>query len=172
MEPLSGEFAAIRAALDVYDPLRDPQQLLLALKREGADWLSQSGDPKALAARLRTLPRLDSADPEVTSLDLNGDTRRDVVVQTHLGGLPVISYVAQEDGGFVGLTLPHGFEEPLLTMESSVRVEEITDEERPETIITYTVQGGSGWTELLYVFWCGEWLTWSGVAGGRITRSR
>ena len=161
LEPVSGEFAAARAALDVYEPPQSPGQAVTALAADVAEWLSQGNDPANLVARLRTLPKLDTLQPKVTPMDLNGDGRQDVVVQTHLMGLPVVACMAQENGRFVGLALPYSFEEALPTTDSGILVQELTGDERPEVVITYTVQGGSGWTELLYV--CG-WIERGGCA--------
>jgi hypothetical protein len=154
LEPTSGVFAAARATLDVYEPPHAPMHAANALVVDMAEWLSQGHDPAGLAAILRTLPKLDAAQPEVTLADLDGDGRSDVVVQTHLMALPVVACLAQEDGRFVGHGLPYVFEESLPTVDSTVSVHELTGDDLPETIVTYAVQGGSGWTELLYVFRC------------------
>lgn len=154
LEPVSGDFAAARATLDVYEPPHAPVHAVTVLALDIAEWLSRGNDPAGLAAILHTLPKLDAVQPEVTLADLNGDGRSDVVVQTHLMGLPVVACLAQEDDRFVGQGLPFVFEEPLPTSDSTVSVHELTGDNLPETVVTYAVQGGSGWTELLYVFRC------------------
>ncbi len=154
LEPLTGEFAALRAALDVYEPPVAPTRAAWALATDVARWLSQGHDPADLSAVLRTLPKLDTCNPQTTLLDLNGDGRRDVVLQPDLMGLPVIAYIAQENGGFAGIPLSDTFGEPTPTMDSGVSVQELTGDLLPETIVTYTVSGGSMGTELLYLFRC------------------
>jgi hypothetical protein len=153
LEPLSGDLAIARAALDVYEPSHDAGEVANYVAGSIAAWLSQGHDPASLAALLRTLPKLDAACPEVTLIDLNGDGRQDVVVQTELLGFPVIACVALEDGRFGGQSLDTVFskESPPI-VDSGFLVRELTGDMQPETIVTYTLQGGSGWTELLSVF--------------------
>lgn len=153
LEPLSGELAIARASLDAYEPPHEAGDMAFRVAGDVARWLSQGNDPTDLEARLRALPKLDAAQPEVTLTDLNGDDRQDVVVQTGLFGFPVIACVALEDGRFGGQSLQPFFAEgtpPI--MDSGFSVQELTGDVQPETVVTYTLQGGSGWSELLNVF--------------------
>jgi tetratricopeptide (TPR) repeat protein len=176
LEPLSGEFAYARAALDVYEPPHDAGDIAFRVAGDVARWLSQGNDPADLAARLRTLPKLDAAQPEVTLTDLNGDDWQDVVVQTGLFGFPVIACMALESGRFGGqaLSLPAFMESPPI-VDRGFLVQELTGDVQPETVVTYTLQGGSGWTELFGVFrwdefgmprtvFCAELVNWAGAS--------
>ncbi|HDQ70817.1 MAG TPA: hypothetical protein ENN19_01835 [Chloroflexi bacterium] len=153
--PLSGDFAAAHAALDVYEAPQVSLGAALALASDAAKWLNHNR-VDGLADVLRELPKLDEAGPNVTSVDLNGDDLPDVVIQTRLMGLPVVACISQTSGRFTGQVLPFGFSEPTPTMDSGVLVDDLTGDARPETIVTYTLSGASGWTELLYVFRCGD----------------
>jgi hypothetical protein len=155
LEPLNDPFAASRTALEAYEPPRGWERVSSAVESDVTRYLSEGNDPARLAASLRKLPKLDAAAvPEVAVIDLNGDELQDVVVQTQLMGLPVIACLARAGSGFVGQLLPPGFDEPLPTMTSSFLVSDLTGDGRPEIVVNHTVQGGSGWTELLYVY---EW---------------
>ncbi len=155
LEPLTGEFAASRSTLDVYEPPLRLDRVAWALARDVARWLSQGHNPADLTALLRTLPKLDAVEPKVIQLDLNGDGRRDVVVQPNLMGLPIIACVAHWGVvEFACIPLPGNFPEPTPTVDSNLSLQELTGDSLPEIIITYTVPGGSMSTELLYIFRC------------------
>ena len=68
--------------------------------------------------------------------DLNGDGMEDVLVQTQLMGLPVLAFLQQEDGQYLGLALPPMLDEPLPTLGSGFLSRDLTSDGRPETVIT------------------------------------
>lgn len=148
----AGPLAAACAALDAYQPPQATPEILRPLTSGIAGWLSSRNDPSFLPGLLRTFPKLQTTQPAVSRADLNGDGLEDVVVQTQLMGLPVLVFLRQEDGQYVGLTLPETFDEPLPTLQSGVLSGDLTGAGGPETVVTYTVPGGSMSTERLYVF--------------------
>lgn len=147
-EPLAEAYAA----LDAYQPPYANPEVLHALTSGIGGWLSGGGDSSLLPGLLRTFPKLQTTRPAVDRIDLNGDGAEDVVVQTDLMGLPVLAFLRQEEGKYLGLTLPPMFDEPLPTLQSGFLASDLTGDGRPETVVTYTVPGGSMSTELLYVF--------------------
>ncbi len=148
----AGPLAVACAALDAYQPPQATPEILQTLTSGIAGWLSSRNDPSLLPGLLRTFPKLQTTRPAVDQADLNGDGLGDVVVQTQLMGLPVLVFLQQEDGQYVGLTLPETFDEPLPTLESGFLTRDLPGDGRPETVVTSTVPGGSMSTELLYVF--------------------
>lgn len=148
----AGPLADAYAALDAYQPPEATPEILQTLTSGIAGWLSSSNDPSLLPGLLRTFPKLQTTRPAVDQADLNGDGLEDVVVQTQLMGLPVMAFLRQEDGRYLGLTLPATFDEPLPTLQSGFMSSNLTGDGQPETVVTYTVPGGSQSTELLYVF--------------------
>lgn len=149
---LTGPLAAAYAALDAYQPPQATPEILQALTSGIAGWLSRSGNPSLLPALLRTFPKLQTTQHAVDQTDLNGDGLDDVLIQTQLMGLPVLAFLQQEDGQYTGLALPPMLDEPLPTFQSGFLSSDLTGDGRPETVVTYTVPGGSMVTELLYVF--------------------
>ncbi len=149
---LAGLLRKAYIALDSYQPPYATPEILQALTSGIAGWLSSSNDPSLLPGLLRTFPKLQTVQPTVDPADLNGDGMEDVLVQTQLMGLPVMAFLRQKDGRHLGLTLPPMFDEPLPTFGSGFLSRDLTGDGRPETVITYTVSGGSMSTELLYVF--------------------
>lgn len=168
----AGPLAGVYAALDAYQPPHVTPEVLRALTSGIAGWLSNGGDPSLLPGLLRTLPQLQTVQSTVDWADFNGDGLEDVVVQTGLMGLPVLAFLRQEDGQYLGLALPPAFDDPLPTLQSGFMSSDLTGDGRPETVVTYTVSGGSSSTELLYVFrWEGtnptlvfraDLITWAG----------
>lgn len=150
--PPVSPLAGVYAALDAYQPPHATPKILRALTSDIAGWLSNGGDPSLLPGLLRTLPKLQTVQPTVDRADLNGDGLEDVVVQTQLMGLPVLAFLQQGGGQYLGLTLPPAFDKPLPTLQSGFLARDLTGDRRPETVVTYTVPGGSQSTELLYVF--------------------
>ena len=147
-----GPMADVYAVLDTYEPPHASPETIAALTSGIARWLAQGNDPALLPALLRASPKLQMTRPEVAQADLNSDGMEDVLVQTQLMGLPVLAFLQQEDGQHLGLTLPPMFDEPLPTLHSGFLSRDLTGNGQPETVVTYTVPGGSMVTELLYVF--------------------
>ncbi|MBC7226507.1 MAG: tetratricopeptide repeat protein [Thermoflexales bacterium] len=168
----AGPLAGAYAALDAYQPPLVTPEILQALTSGIGGWLSGGGDPALLPGLLRTFPKLQATHPAVDQADLNGDGTEDVVVQTDLMGLPVLTFLRRAEGRYLGLTLPPMFDEPLPTLRSGFLSSDLTGDGRPETVVTYTVPGGSMSTELLYVFHWSEMsptlvfradlITWAG----------
>jgi len=155
----NGAFAASQAALADYEPVQNAGAVVEALARECAAWLSESHDPAALSDALRALPKLATAEVKVDVVDLNGDDLSDVVVEPHFIGLSVLGCLARQPGRFTCQALPatatFGIDHPPL-IDSGVLSQDLIGDGRPATVVTYTVQGGGGWTELLYAFHWGE----------------
>jgi hypothetical protein len=88
------------------------------------------------------------------TVDLNGDDLRDVVIEPQFFGLSVLGCIAEGDRSYrcIPLPAPKAFGTHNLTMQSGMLSASLVGDGHPETVITYTVQGGSGWTELLYAF--------------------
>ncbi len=148
-------FTASRLVLAAYEPPQGAEEVVQTLARECEDWLNQEGDSAAsLSAALRSLPKLDSTQLTVDTVDLNGDGRRDVLIEPQFLGLAVIGCVAREGEHHVchPLPAPAAFGDTALTMDSGVLTPDLTGDGSPETVVTYTVQGGSGWSELVYAF--------------------
>ncbi|MFW6136422.1 MAG: hypothetical protein ACOC7N_06335, partial [Chloroflexota bacterium] len=149
-----GAFAAAQAALADYQPVEDAGAVVEALSQDCAAWLSAGHDPAGLADALQTLPKLTTSEVEVATVDLNGDGLRDVVVEPQFFGLPVLMCLAQGGEGYGCQPVPDlatlGGNKPI--MQSGVLSQDLIGDGRPETAITYTVSGGSRWTELLTVF--------------------
>ncbi|MGC9522031.1 MAG: hypothetical protein ACP5HG_09140 [Anaerolineae bacterium] len=156
-------FPNAQAMLAAYQhPPAEASPVVEALARDCARWLSEGGDPEALGDALRGLPKLESANPAVTLVDLNGDGLSDVVVEPRFIGLAVLGCLTAQDGTYTcqPLPAPATFGDYALTMQSGILSQDLIGDGRPETVVTYTLQGGSGWRELLYVF---RWTqpTWS-----------
>jgi hypothetical protein len=153
---VSGEdaFSASRAALADYEPVQNAASVVDTLSQECALWLSQGGDPAALGDALHSLPKLASAEVEVSTIDLDDDGLSDVVIEPQFFGLSVLACLGQGEERYTCQPLPDpsAFGERVYTTWSDVLASDLIGDGRPETVITYTVQGGSGWTELLYVF--------------------
>lgn len=148
----AGPLTEAYAALDAYQPPQATPEILRALTSGIAGWLSAGGEPALLPGLLRTFPKLQTTRPVVDQSELNGDGLRDVVVQTQLMGLPVLVFLRQESGKYLGLSLPPAFDDAMPTLRSGFLASDLTGDGRPETVVTYTVPGGSMSTELLYVF--------------------
>ncbi|MFP4346423.1 MAG: hypothetical protein ACLFU8_17190 [Anaerolineales bacterium] len=169
-----GPFPETWRALAAYEPPADPTGVTAALIEEVEAWLAAGNDPGELAALLRTLPKLEQIEVEVQEPDLDGDGREDIVITTELLGLPVVAFITEETGGVRGHVLPADFGEPLPSWVEELRPEDLTGEGAPETLLSYYVQGGSGWTTLLYVYrwetgapeliFHAELRTWAGPA--------
>jgi hypothetical protein len=154
-------FSASSLALALYEhPAQGAEEVLQTLAHDCAVWLSKEGNSVAnLYDALRSLPRLASADLIVDTSDLNGDGRQDVVIEPRFLGLSVLVCLAQEGRRHACHPMPSAkaLGEGTLTMGSAVLASDLTGNGVLETVITYTVQGGSGWTELLYAFqWIGD----------------
>ena len=147
----TGPMADVYAALDAYEPPYAWPETISALTSGIARWLAQGNDPALLPDLLSASPKLQTVRPETAQADLNGDGQEDVVVQTQLMGLPVLAFL-RRGGEYIALALPDQFEDYLPTLRSGFIVDDLTGDGLPETVITYTVQGGSNSTELLYVF--------------------
>lgn len=147
-------FPASEAALTDYDPLHDASAVVEALSEEIAAWLSEGHEPAVLSDILRTLPKLDSADLEVDVVDSTGDGQRDVVLQPQTLGLPVLACLEQTEKTYTchPLPAPNRLASGAPAVRSGVVSQDLLGDGHPETVITYTVQGGSSWTELVYVF--------------------
>ncbi|MGC9348999.1 MAG: hypothetical protein ACP5JG_12720, partial [Anaerolineae bacterium] len=148
------DFAASRAALTDYEPSQQADEVIEALVRDCANWLAQGRDPGMLVDALRALPKLETAEVEVMTVDLNGDDLRDVVIEPQFFGLSVLGCIAEGNRSYrcIPLPAPKAFGTHNLTMQSGMLSASLVGDGHPETVITYTVQGGSGWTELLYAF--------------------
>jgi Tol biopolymer transport system component/tetratricopeptide (TPR) repeat protein len=148
------DFAASRAALTDYEPGQQADEVIEALVRDCANWLAQERDPGMLVDALRALPKLETAEVEVMTVDLNGDDLRDVMIEPQFFGLSVLGCIAEGDRSYrcIPLPAPKAFGTHNLTMQSGMLSASLVGDGHPETVITYTVQGGSGWTELLYAF--------------------
>ncbi|MBO9369470.1 MAG: tetratricopeptide repeat protein [Chloroflexi bacterium] len=147
----AGPMADVYAALDAYEPPYAWPETIAALTSGIARWLAQGNDPALLPDLLRASPKLQTVRPETAQADLNSDGQEDIVVQTQRMGLPVLAFLRQ-GGEYTGLALPDRFDDYLPTLRSGFISDDLTGDGHPETVITYTVLGGSSSTELLYVF--------------------
>lgn len=147
-------FARSEAVLADYEPLQGVAAVVRALSQDCGAWLSAGHDPATLSTVLNTLPKLATAGVEIHTVDLNGDGLPDVVIQPQFLGLPVLACLEQTEKTYTchPLPAPNTLGSDLLTMQSGVVSQDLVGDGHPETVITYTVQGGSSWTELVYVF--------------------
>jgi hypothetical protein len=162
--PTGEPFAELKQAIAHYqaDMQAGAFKLTEALKRVIPAWLATRADPvRPLHQQAEVLERLRAdlmavgltglRDEAISIADVNDDGLDDLLLVPGWNGLPVLVFIAGQEGmtaQSLPLNAPVGLE---WLIPGGARIQDVTGEGRPATVVTYTIPGASAVTEKLYI---------------------